>query len=239
MRQHETVIEIPATVEEVWKAITEGSEVHRWFAPEVRTDPRVGGDWVVSWGPGMEGNGKIEVFDAPRHLRVVSRRGPDGVPLAMDFYVEGDAGTTTLRLVHSGFLETTDWDGEFNGTRAGWPIFFRILYHGLTWHKGVDGRAVDIYGMSPQPLDRTWELLAPARAEKLAGEQPPYVAWWVWPEKNNALVHVSCTAYGDKTMYWVSVGTFGLSAEAQEQIRAEWQGRLAAIFPEPKAETGA
>jgi uncharacterized protein YndB with AHSA1/START domain len=46
-RQHETVVEIPARVEEVWKAITEASEVRRWFAPEVCTDPREGGEYFV------------------------------------------------------------------------------------------------------------------------------------------------------------------------------------------------
>ena len=44
-RQHEAVIETPAPAVEVWKAITQASEIQRWFAPEVRTDPRGGKGW--------------------------------------------------------------------------------------------------------------------------------------------------------------------------------------------------
>ena len=34
MRAHETVTEIDAPIEEVWKALTEASEIARWFAPK-------------------------------------------------------------------------------------------------------------------------------------------------------------------------------------------------------------
>ena len=236
-RQHETIIEIPAPVEEVWKAITEASEIQRWFAPEVRTDAREGGEYFVSWGPGMDGLGAIEVFDAPHHLRVVSSRGEAAVPLAQDFYVEGKGGVTVLRLVHSGFLSTADWDAEYNGTKAGWPVFFRILRHALTRHRGVAGRNIDLYALSGEPMDRVWELLAPLRPSTLEGEKPPVLAWWVWPEQNDALVHLACAAYGPKTGIWLNVAACGLSEDAMEAIRADWTQRLQAIFPEQTSAT--
>jgi uncharacterized protein YndB with AHSA1/START domain len=227
MRQHETIIEIPASVEEVWKAITEASEIRRWFAPEVRIDLREGGEYFLSWGPGMEGAGKIEIVDAPNHLRMLNSRGQ-----VQDFYIEGHGGGATLRLVHSGFLDTADWDAEFNGTRDGWPIFFRMLHYGLTRHRGVPGRNIDLYSLANEPMERAWELAAPLRPAVVAGEKPPVVAWWVWPEQNDALVHFALMPYGPKTGVWVNVATFGLSDDAVEAIRSDWKQRLQSIFPE-------
>jgi uncharacterized protein YndB with AHSA1/START domain len=236
-RHHETVIEIPAPVEEVWKAITEASEVQRWFAPEVRTDPREGGEYFASWGPGMDGAGVIEVFDTPHHLRVVSSRVDPPVRIAQDFYLEGKGGVTVLRLVHSGFLSTADWDQEYNGTKAGWPVFFRVLRHALTRHRGAVARNTDLYALSSEPIGRVWELLAPLRPSALEGEKPPLVVWWIWPEQNDALVHLACSPYGAQTGVWLHVATFGLSPEAAAAIRTGWDQRLKAIFPEQTSGT--
>ena len=218
-RQHETVIEIPAPVEEVWKAITEASEIQRWFAPEVRTDARQGGEYFLSWGPGMEGGGTIEVFDAPHHLRLVQKRGG----MAQDYYLEGKGGVTVLRLVHSGFLNTAEWDNEYNGTRTGWPMYFRILRHALTRHRGTVAHNMDLYAISDEAPERI--------EEKLKSLGPDGAMWWIWPEQNDAIVHVASMPMGPKTGVWVNVSTFGLSAEEAEEIRAEWRERLEAAFP--------
>ena len=234
-RQHETVIEIPAPVEEVWKAITEASEIQRWFAPEVRTDARQGGEYFLSWGPGMEGGGTVEIFDAPHHLRLVQKRGG----MAQDYYLEGKGGVTVLRLVHSGFLNTAEWDNEYNGTRVGWPIYFRVLAHGLTRHRGVYGRNLDLYAMSNDSIDRAWELLAPLRPSQLGGENAPHLAWWIWPEQNDAMVHLGCSPYGPKTGIWMHIATFGLPASTVESMLGDFQQRLRVIFPEQTSETSA
>jgi hypothetical protein len=162
----------------------------------------------------------------------VSSRGEAKVRLAQDFYIEGKGGSTVLRLVHSGFLTTADWDAEYNGTRGGWKVFFRILRHALTRHRGVAGRNLDLYALSSEPVDRVWELLAPLRPSRLEGEKPPQVAWWIWPEQNDAMVQLACSAYGPKTGVWLNVSTFGLSDEAVEAIRKDWKQLLEGIFPE-------
>ena len=223
-RQHETVVEIPAPIEDVWNAITQASEVTRWFAPIARIDPREGGEYFVSWGPGMEGAGTIEVFDAPHHLRKVTSRGP-----VLDFYLETKAGATVLRLVHSGFLTSADWDGEYSGTKAGWPIYFRILTHAITRHRGAVAHNMDLYGMTDEPVEQA--------REKLANLGPGGATWWIWPEKNDAMVHVAAMAMGPKTMVWASIATFGLSEEEAESIRKEWQERMDQAFPGKIAET--
>ena len=49
-RSHETIIDIKATPEEVFRAITDPEQIAKWFAPEARVDPRVGGEYYFSWG---------------------------------------------------------------------------------------------------------------------------------------------------------------------------------------------
>ena len=51
-RSHETVIDIKATPEEVFRAITDPAQIVKWFAPEARVDPRVGGEYVLLLGAG-------------------------------------------------------------------------------------------------------------------------------------------------------------------------------------------
>ena len=54
VRAHETRIEIDAPIEEVWKALTDATEIARWFAPKMSVEPGVGGTVIADWGPGIE-----------------------------------------------------------------------------------------------------------------------------------------------------------------------------------------
>jgi uncharacterized protein YndB with AHSA1/START domain len=139
-RSHETIIDIKATPEEVFRAITEPSGIVQWFAPEARVDPQVGGEYFFSWGPGMEGRTTISAWDPYKHFGTCSERSVTysgaGKPvdtgtmrsMAVDYYIEaiGD-GLTRLRLVQSGFGPEADWDGEFESTKTGWTDFLKKL----------------------------------------------------------------------------------------------------------------
>jgi uncharacterized protein YndB with AHSA1/START domain len=139
-RSHETVIDIKATPEEVFRAITEPAQIAKWFAPEARVDPRVGGEYFFSWGPGMEGSTVISAWDPYTHFGTGRERSvtysSKGQPVdtgvaqmvAVDYYVEaiGD-GITRLRLVQSGFGPEAAWDDEFESTKRGWAEFLQKL----------------------------------------------------------------------------------------------------------------
>ena len=73
-RSHETVIDIKATPEEVFRAITDPEQIAKWFAPEARVDPRVGGEYFFSWGPGMEGRTTITAWEPGKHFGTCSER---------------------------------------------------------------------------------------------------------------------------------------------------------------------
>lgn len=149
-RKVEAQIEINAPVEAVWKALTDGEELTRWFPREARVTPGQGGSYWISWGGDMGGESRIEVWEPNRHLRTVVLEGPwvsekgaaPPAPIAIDYYLETRGGKTTLRLVHSGFGSGADWDEEYEGVKAGWAFELRGLRHYVERHRGTPRRVV-------------------------------------------------------------------------------------------------
>jgi uncharacterized protein YndB with AHSA1/START domain len=139
-RSQEVIIEIKATPEEVFRAVTEPEGIVKWFGPEARVDPRVGGEYCVSWGPGMEIKSTISAYDPFTHFGGYRERstayGPGGKQvetgvarkIAVDYYIEaiGD-GMTRLRLVQSGFGPEAAWDDEISSITKGWAEFLGKL----------------------------------------------------------------------------------------------------------------
>ena len=139
-KSHENIIEIKATPEEVFRAITDPEQIVKWFAPYARVEPCEGGKYVISWDPELSGGGVISVWDPPKHFGEYSLRsvayGCDGKPvetgtaqkIAVDYYIEAlDGGITRLRLVQSGFGPEAAWDDEFEATKTGWADFLKKL----------------------------------------------------------------------------------------------------------------
>ena len=151
-RSFEITIEIEATPDEVWRALTDAEELVRWFALDARVKPGIGGSVWVSWGPEWEGDSRIEIWEPGARLKTVQEQaGPFGldsgmlqpgqpVMLALDYQLEGRSGRTWLRLVHSGFGMGAGWDDEFDGISRGWPFEMRSLRHYLTHHRGQERR---------------------------------------------------------------------------------------------------
>ena len=59
-RAVETTLEIEAPREAVWKALTEASELVRWFPLEAEVEPRVGGRYWISWRNEWQGEARCE-----------------------------------------------------------------------------------------------------------------------------------------------------------------------------------
>ncbi len=155
-RQLEYELAIDAAVEDVWKALTDGRELTRWFPTEARVTPGEGGVIHMGWQDYVSGDQKILVWDPPRHLRTTwfdqpAEGGGDTVPIiredpasarrvVVDYFIETKEGRTVLRLVHSGFSARPEWDDEFDSTRRGWRHELGSLKHYLETHRGRDRR---------------------------------------------------------------------------------------------------
>jgi uncharacterized protein YndB with AHSA1/START domain len=254
VRQHTTEIEINATPDQVFRAVSEAEEIKRWFAPEAKVDPRVGGTYTISWGPGMEGSpSTITIYEPGHRFAMVQERtkpyGKEGEPpletdtvqtMMVDYQIEAPGGgKTLLRLVHSGFGRGTGWDNEFEATRTGWAVFMQILKHGLERHPGVD--SVTMYIMVPcaLPDEEAWRRLASVENShcrvrtssglEIHGEvrvvDPPGTLIGVAEEWNAALVGLYC---GFQRKYVnLTVVLYGPARERAAEIEAAWKAGLA------------
>jgi uncharacterized protein YndB with AHSA1/START domain len=84
-------VTISAPPSAVWRALTDAEELRRWFPVDARVMPEVGGTVWMSWGPGCEGESRIEIWEPERHLRLVEpTAGPDTspVPIVVDYHLE-------------------------------------------------------------------------------------------------------------------------------------------------------
>ena len=165
--------EVPGTPEEVWQAIATGPGVSSWFVP-TEADQHVGGALTSHFGPGMDSVATITAWDAPRRFAAESDgMGPGAPPLATEWTVETRAGGTCIvRVVHSLFADTDDWDGQLGGMESGWPSFFRILRLYLTRFRGLPSATFQVMGFASDSREQAWiRLVAPLGLNSIAEGQ--------------------------------------------------------------------
>jgi uncharacterized protein YndB with AHSA1/START domain len=145
----EAEITIAADAATVWRALTEGEELKRWFPLDARVTPGVGGALWLSFGEGMDWEAPIELWEPERHLRTVD---PPPSKAAIDYYIEAKGGETVLRIVQSGFGADA-WDDELDTLNSGWRTFLAILRNYLERHPG-EPRAMAYFRHPVVPLER-------------------------------------------------------------------------------------
>jgi uncharacterized protein YndB with AHSA1/START domain len=159
-RSVEAEVEVPGTPEEVWQAIATGPGISSWFVPST-VEGRVGGTATANFGPGMESVATIKAWDPPRRFVAESVEEPGTV--ATEWIVEArSGGTCVVRVVHSWFASTDDWDNQFEGHTAGWRDFFRLLRLSLTHFRGQPCSAFQLMGFGPEPKAKAWAALTGA-----------------------------------------------------------------------------
>lgn len=145
----EAELVLDADAETVWRALTEGEELKRWFPLDARVTPGEGGAIWLSFGEGMDWEAPIEVWEPNRHLRSVD---PPPSKLAVDYYLESRGGETVLRIVHSGFGADA-WDEELDTLNGGWSAFLATLRNYLARHRG-EPRTLAYFRHPAVPLER-------------------------------------------------------------------------------------
>jgi uncharacterized protein YndB with AHSA1/START domain len=153
--------EVPGTPEQVWQAIATGPGITSWFVPS-RLEERVKGTVVLDFGPGMESTGEIQAWDPPRRFTVenVEGMGPGSPTVADEWTIAATAGgTCRVRVVHSWFASTDDWDHHFESVEQGWPAFFRILQRYLAHFRGQPCTQVPLMALAAKPTEQAWAEL--------------------------------------------------------------------------------
>lgn len=154
----EVETEVPGTPEEVWQAIATGPGVSSWFVP---TEMQEDGTVVSHFGPGMDSVATRTAWDPPHRFAAESALGPDAPKMATEWSVEArSGGVCVVRVVHSLFASTDDWDNQLESVEAGWPTFFQVLRLYLQHFKGRPCAGIHLLNMTMQPALTAWNTLA-------------------------------------------------------------------------------
>jgi uncharacterized protein YndB with AHSA1/START domain len=167
-RSVEVEVDVAGTPEEVWQAIATGSGVSSWFVPTevVAGENGVPSRVVAHFGPGMDSAAIVTAWDPPHRFAAESRDlGPEAPALATEWIVEARSGESCIvRVVHSLFASTDDWDDQLAGFESGWPAFFLILRLYLRYFRGLPCSAFQVMGVARQSEPEAWDLLSASLA---------------------------------------------------------------------------
>jgi uncharacterized protein YndB with AHSA1/START domain len=175
-RSIEMEFDVPGSPDQVWRAIATGPGVSSWFMP-CEVEEREGGKVAFQFAPGVESTGLVTCWAPPQRFGYEESEWLEGAPaLASEFIVEVTSGQTCrVRLVHSLFTESDQWDDQFDGFERGWLVCFEILREYLRHFDGLACTPLHLMGTSATSEDATWrdlldqfELTEPAVGQRVA-----------------------------------------------------------------------
>lgn len=151
---------VPGTPEQVWQAMATGPGMTAWFV-RGEIEPRVGGKFSLDWGLGAITTGEVTTWKAPHTIGYVEREwAPNAPAVATEITVIGRAGNQcVVRMVHSLFTSSDEWDDQIEGFASGWPGFFAVLRIYLEHFAGATAGSFIV--MTPASADSlsTWVRL--------------------------------------------------------------------------------
>jgi uncharacterized protein YndB with AHSA1/START domain len=164
-------VEVPGTPEQVWQAIATGAGISSWFAP-TDVEERDGGAIAFHLGPAMDSRATITAWEPSRRLAYEERDwAANAPPLASEFTIHARAGgTCTLRVVHSLFASSDEWDDQLESIESGWPSFFEVLRLYVGHFSGQPCSSIRITGTGAGTEAEAWDVLT--RGLGLAGATP-------------------------------------------------------------------
>ncbi len=249
-------VEVPGTPEEVWQAIATGPGISSWFVPaefEMRDGKPVA--VKLDFGPGMESSSAVTTWDPPRKFGAEAPGWAPGSPVIADEWsVEARAGGTCIvRVVHSLFASTDDWDNQLEGTESGWPGFFRILKIYLTHFRGQRSAMMQWMAPAAGTEAEAWETLtaalglagvsagqrwtAPAGVPALSGavehvSQSPYTALVRLDKPGPGTAALSAVNFGGQSMVTLNFYLYGEQAAGTVARETPlWQAWIEGRFP--------
>ncbi|MCA8955669.1 MAG: SRPBCC domain-containing protein [Planctomycetes bacterium] len=260
-REYRTELDIDAPRDAVWQAISTAAELRRWFAPIAQTDQAPGGSIVWEWPGHHRWEQTIEVLEPGTRLKTrYDSAAPDGrggkLPLFIDFVLEGEGGSTTLRLVQSGFGPGAEFDQEYDGISRGWPVELRSLRLYLERHRGVDRQlAWSTFDLDWDPSEAWARLTGPeglgvgANVQSCReGEPFRFVtgdgdvlaghALRCHPREfsadleshGHAFFRMSAERWGGLTHVWIWLGAYRQDAAALAALQQRWDAMLQRLF---------
>ncbi len=129
--QIEKEILIEASIDVVWRVVTEPEHITRWFATAAELEGRAGGEGRLAFEEGEAYYLQVETFEPPhrfayRWLHESGAKARADNSMLVEFTLLDEAGKTRLRVVESGF-DHVDWTDEAKakyaeGHTTGWEL---------------------------------------------------------------------------------------------------------------------
>ena len=117
-------VDILADVSQVWRALTDPSQLPRWCSPGAMIRPSQGGLFRASVDRVTEFEAHIDVFEPERRLRLLYLPSSDlpraDTVMVDDFILDRVSGGTIVRLLGSGVPGTPEWDTQYWRLRTSW-----------------------------------------------------------------------------------------------------------------------
>jgi uncharacterized protein YndB with AHSA1/START domain len=258
-RSVQVEVEVPGTPEEVWQAIATGPGISSWFVP-AEFEERDGKPVVMklNFGPGMESRSVVTAWDPPRMFAKESDGWVAGSPpIANEWSVEArGGGICIVRIVHSLFASTDDWDNQLEGTKSGWSGFLSTLRIYLTHFRGQRSAIMQVMAPAAGTDAEAWEALtaalglkglsvgqrrtAPAGVPALSGvveyvTQSPYDAQLRIDKPGPGVAALGAFSFpGGQSMAAMNFYLYGDQAAATvARVTPLWQAWIQERFPMP------
>jgi hypothetical protein len=240
----------------VWAAIATGPGISAWFVP-TQVDGRVGGKVACDFGGGMVSGSSITEWQPPhRFVAEDTTWLQDGSPVATEWTVEArSGGMCVVRVVHSLFASTDDWDNQLESTESGWPSFFRVLRLYLTHYRGQRSASMQAMAMGGDSTEAMWATLtralgatSPKPGQRVRVENPGAAALVGTVEHVDHAAHghglqlrlaepapgalnVGAFSCNGMLMATIQAYLYGDRAAAAAGDQAKWQAWLEQLFP--------
>jgi len=258
-RSVQVEVVVPGTPEEVWQAIATGPGISSWFVPTAfeQSDGKPVAV-TANFGPGMLSRSAITAWEPPRMFAAQGEGWGGSPPIATEWSVEARAGgVCVVRVVHSLFASTDDWDGQLEATESGWPGFFRTLGIYLTHFRGQPSALMQFVAPVAGTEAQAWDTLttafgvqglsvgqhwtAPAGVPALSGvaeylSESPYDALLRLDKPGPGVAALGAFNMGGQSMVALSFYLYGDQAtEAAARETPAWQAWIEERFPTPAA----
>jgi len=155
---------------------------------------------TLNFGPGMESRSVVTAWDPPRRFAAQGEGWGGSPPIADEWSVEArGGGICVVRVVHSLFASTDDWDNQLEGTESGWPGFFRILRIYLTHFRGQRSAMMQWMAPAAGTEAEAWETLTAALGLKGVGAGQRWIAPAGVPALSGLVEHVEHVEHGSQS----------------------------------------
>ena len=151
---------VPGTPEQVWQAMATGPGNTAWFT-RAEIEERIGGQLTFHFMPGITSGGTVTQWEPPHRFGYVEVGWADNAPpIATEISITARSGDECLvRMVHSLFSATTDWDDQMEGFESGWPGFIEVLRLYLAHHAGQPAASFQLSAEAAGDGLVTWRKL--------------------------------------------------------------------------------